>query len=348
MNQEYSKEFFWDTYKKLPEDLKEALFSDKNNEIINHICIQSGLTEEQAASVAKFTGRVLMGLLPLDELPITIELELNISQDLAGQINRQIYISIFKHLRVSLNKINDKNFSYQDQFTSESDGIEEDKKRREEVTGPKTFAKPFPSSLNPILPKQPVVSSNVVPPPSTPPAPEAVIPFKNKDEPVAQTKEPPFSYNELVKKDSIIPSQETVNEKPAPISEEKEKPSEEIAPPVPVITAPSRSAFEEELQKESIPFPDIPVSFPSTSIPSVAINSETFSKDEVTPPTIEINKTQVPSSSAPSFPVPQKPLAPNNDKNQVIVPEIPQMPVNEKSNETNSQNNDDPYKETLT
>ena len=134
MTKEYTKDYFWEVYKQLPEELKDALFSDKNNEVISHICAQAGLNEEQTALVAKYTGRVIMGLLPLHELPITIELELNISQDLAGQIHKQIYISIFKHLRVSLNKINQKNNDYTDSFTSSKDGI-----LKKEEPAPKPF-----------------------------------------------------------------------------------------------------------------------------------------------------------------------------------------------------------------
>jgi hypothetical protein len=145
MEQEYTKDYFWEVYKQLPEELKEALFSDKNNELIGQICAQAGLSEEQTSLVAKYTGRVIMGLLPLDELPITIELELNISQDLTSQINRQIYISIFKHLRVSLNKINNKNSEYSDVFTSSKDGVLE-KEAPPKVSSPRPITsspKPF-------------------------------------------------------------------------------------------------------------------------------------------------------------------------------------------------------------
>lgn len=105
MEQEYSKEFFWKTYEKLPEDLKEAVFSEKNNQILEKICAEMGLDEEKASLVAKYTGRVLMGLLPLKEFPITLELELNVDEQTANKLAREINLAIFKDVRVSLDKL---------------------------------------------------------------------------------------------------------------------------------------------------------------------------------------------------------------------------------------------------
>lgn len=110
MEEKQSKEFFWKTYEKLPEDLKEAIFSEANNEAINTICSRLKLTEEQTSLVAKYTGRTLMGLLPLEELPITLELELNVEESVAGQIIKDLNYAIFRHLRVSLNKIYSENY----------------------------------------------------------------------------------------------------------------------------------------------------------------------------------------------------------------------------------------------
>ncbi|MFA6252380.1 MAG: hypothetical protein WCX74_03200 [Candidatus Paceibacterota bacterium] len=289
MNQEYSKEFFWDTYKKLPEDLKEALFSDKNNEVINHICAQSGLDDEQTASVTKFAGRVLMGLLPLDELSVTIELELNIPQNLASQINRQIYISVFKHLRVSLNKINDKNFNYKDQFTSEDDGKEEERerKREEEAAAKRLVSKPFSG------PKPPTTNLNTVSP---------AVNVKKEDIPPSLNVEPnkqTFPPSEKPRVEVEKPESVVIPEPTAPQVEiqKTQETSSVPAIPNPAVSIPSRSAFEQELNKETIPFPDIPSSFSDGSIPTVAIG-----KEENTPTTdakIEIAPRTAPESSIP-------------------------------------------------
>ncbi|MDD5569222.1 MAG: hypothetical protein PHG23_02305 [Candidatus Pacebacteria bacterium] len=106
--EEYTKEFFWSVYKTLPEDLKEAIFSERNNEVIYNICSKLNLDEEKTSIVAKYTGRVLMGLLDLDDFPVTLELELNIDETLANKISAEINNNIFKHLRVSLMKLEEK------------------------------------------------------------------------------------------------------------------------------------------------------------------------------------------------------------------------------------------------
>lgn len=103
--EEYTKEFFWDTYKTLPEELKEAIFDEKNNQIIYNICSKLGLDENQSSIVAKYTGRVLMGLLPLKDFGVTLELELNADEFLATKITQEINFSIFKHLRLALSRL---------------------------------------------------------------------------------------------------------------------------------------------------------------------------------------------------------------------------------------------------
>jgi len=333
MNQEYSKEFFWDTYKKLPEDLKEALFSDKNNEVINHICAQSGLDDEQTASVTKFAGRVLMGLLPLDELSVTIELELNIPQNLASQINRQIYISVFKHLRVSLNKINDKNFNYKDQFTSEDDGKEEERerKREEEAAAKKLVSKPFSS------PKPPAI--NIF---NTSGVPAANV--KKEDTPPNLNVEPngqTFSPSEKPKIEVEKPESVAIPEPAVPQVEiQKTQETPPIpAVPSPTINTPSRSAFEQELKKETIPFPDIPVSFSDGSIPAVAIGKEENA------PTADVKMESSPSV-APEPSVPEvKMQADVKSDSSVVDTSDTQTPVENNAQQEQESNSKDPYKE---
>lgn len=331
MNEEYSKDFFWDTYKKLPEDLKEALFSDKNNEVINHICSQSGLNEEQSAVVAKFTGRVLMGLLPLDEFPITIELELSIGQDLASQINRQIYISVFKHLRVSLNKINDTNSHYKDQFTSDSDGKEEELRRREEAMHPKPITKPSIPVNNSSKP------SNIVFPPKEIKTEETMpidLGVKTKE-----IKDPPFSYNEssidiprggdVVDKMAIDPSIKT--------SESPEEDLSEVAPSIPDV--PSRSAFEQELKKENVPFSDIPVSFEAGSIPTVAIDE--IKNQPNANPVVEKASIEEP----PTIKTPESPKIPVNLPDSETQKVTNNVSSSFSKAQATEQNGEDPYKE---
>jgi hypothetical protein len=111
MNQENSKEVFWNAYEKLPDELKDAIFAESTVENISKACTDNGLPEEQISEVSKQTGRVLMGLLSPREFPITLELELSLDSDQARKISWDIDRLIFSHLRISLNKLYTENIA---------------------------------------------------------------------------------------------------------------------------------------------------------------------------------------------------------------------------------------------
>jgi hypothetical protein len=149
MEQEYTKEFFWSIYQKLPEDLKEAIFSEENNKTVNSICSKYNLNEDQISLAAKYTGRVLMGLLPLKDFSVTMELELNIDEETANQLSKDLHSSIFKHYTVSLDKLNGvaKNLNNSD----EKNGSVVDKKEKniiiEKTNAEEKTSDPYRESL---------------------------------------------------------------------------------------------------------------------------------------------------------------------------------------------------------
>lgn len=104
--QENSEEFFWKTYEKLPDNIKEALFAEENFNIVSEICEANGLKEEETKSqILKYVGKTLMGLLPIKEFPIILELDLDLDTEVARNISSDIDRRIFSHLRISLNKL---------------------------------------------------------------------------------------------------------------------------------------------------------------------------------------------------------------------------------------------------
>jgi hypothetical protein len=104
--QENPEESFWKTYETLPDNIKEALFSEENFNIISDICIKNGIEDEEIKSqLTKYVGKTLMGLLPIREFPIILELELNLDTEKARNISWDIDSRIFSHLRISLNKL---------------------------------------------------------------------------------------------------------------------------------------------------------------------------------------------------------------------------------------------------
>lgn len=142
--QENSEEFFWKTYEKLPDNIKEALFSEENFNIVSEICEKNGITDEETKSqLVKYVGKTLMGLLPIREFAIVLELELNLDTEVARNISWDIDSRIFSHLRISLNKL------YSPDVAEKKELVDNTKK--EEQAEPKTesLKEKIPQPVNP-------------------------------------------------------------------------------------------------------------------------------------------------------------------------------------------------------
>jgi hypothetical protein len=106
MKKEYSKEELWKIYEKLPDELKEAIFSYKTAEDISNICERHGISEgEKMSKIAKYVGRVLMGLLPPSDFEETLEKEVGIGKETAKGIRREVEMLIFYPVRKQLEEI---------------------------------------------------------------------------------------------------------------------------------------------------------------------------------------------------------------------------------------------------
>jgi hypothetical protein len=105
MEKEYTKEELWKIIEKLPDELKEAVFSEKTAEDIFNICTRNGIEDERMSKVAKYVGRVLMGLLPPSEFEETLEREVGIEKKAAKGINREVEMLIFYPVRKQLEEI---------------------------------------------------------------------------------------------------------------------------------------------------------------------------------------------------------------------------------------------------
>lgn len=123
-----SKDAFWKEYEKLPDAIKEALFSEENFKIVSDICEVNGVTGEDSKSeLMKYVGRTLMGKLPIKDFFVTLELEMDMETNKAKTISREIDRKIFSGLRIALNKIYSSNVA-ENKIVSDNkkdkDGIE--------------------------------------------------------------------------------------------------------------------------------------------------------------------------------------------------------------------------------
>jgi len=105
MPKEYSKEELWNLYKKLPEELKEAIFSEATADNIFNICTRNEIEDDRISEIARYVGRVLMGVLPPDEVQKTLEKELGLKIDLAKKVTQEISRFIFYPIKPVLEEL---------------------------------------------------------------------------------------------------------------------------------------------------------------------------------------------------------------------------------------------------
>lgn len=105
MAEKYTSEQFWQLYEKLPQELKEAIFSEETAENIFGICIRNGITDRKISEVARYTGRVLLGILPPNSFQETLEKELKIKKDSAKKVFLEINRFIFYPIKPSLEQL---------------------------------------------------------------------------------------------------------------------------------------------------------------------------------------------------------------------------------------------------
>ena len=102
----YSKEQLWKLYKELPEELKNAIFSEETADAIYDSCMENGVEEkEKISQVAENAGYVLLGLIAPEEFKKILSKEINIKKEVAEKIYQRIKIFVFVPVKTSLEKL---------------------------------------------------------------------------------------------------------------------------------------------------------------------------------------------------------------------------------------------------
>jgi hypothetical protein len=102
MAKEYSKEQLWKLYEKLPQELKEAVFSEETSDSIWEACIKNKIEGNEISEVARYTGRVLLGILPPAEFRETLEKEVKLDKEQAKKVAQEINRFVFYPVKSSL------------------------------------------------------------------------------------------------------------------------------------------------------------------------------------------------------------------------------------------------------
>ena len=101
----YTKEQFWKLYEKLPEELKDAIFSEETADNIYEICNRNEIEDEKISKIAKYTGRVLLGVLLPNEFQETLEKKVGLTKNKASKISQEINRFVFYPVKESLASI---------------------------------------------------------------------------------------------------------------------------------------------------------------------------------------------------------------------------------------------------
>lgn len=105
MPKEYSKEEIWKLYEKISPELKEAIFSEETAESIWDICSRNRIEDERISEIARYTGRVLLGILPPDDFQETLEKELKLEKSVAKRAAQEINRFIFYPVKPLLEEL---------------------------------------------------------------------------------------------------------------------------------------------------------------------------------------------------------------------------------------------------
>jgi len=104
MEKEYTKEEWWKLYEQLPPPLQEAIFSQENAKTFAQICQRHNIADKSQV-IAKYIGRVLLGLLPVEDFRIKLEEILNFEEKLSKEVFHDINRFIFLPVKAELNQI---------------------------------------------------------------------------------------------------------------------------------------------------------------------------------------------------------------------------------------------------
>lgn len=95
MAKEIDQKLIFEILEKLPEEIKEVLFSGETADSIYNICKKEGVPNQKIAPVAKYVGHVLIGALSAGDFQKTLEKDVGLEKAVAERINQQINKNFF-------------------------------------------------------------------------------------------------------------------------------------------------------------------------------------------------------------------------------------------------------------
>ena len=103
MSLEYSEEQFWKLYYKLPEELRKAMFSVELADNMYDICGRNEI--DNVPRLTELTQYVLLGVLSPEDFQETVKKEMDLKEEVAKRITREVYRFVLHPLKYSLESL---------------------------------------------------------------------------------------------------------------------------------------------------------------------------------------------------------------------------------------------------
>jgi len=103
MLKRYTTEEFWKLYEKLPEDLQEAIVSEKTGNDLFDICQRNEIKEE--SNIIEIVGYVFLGVLNPNDLEKTLQEELNLGLEKSKRVALEIERFVLYSFKYSLDNL---------------------------------------------------------------------------------------------------------------------------------------------------------------------------------------------------------------------------------------------------
>ncbi|MBM3256886.1 MAG: hypothetical protein FJY98_00950 [Candidatus Liptonbacteria bacterium] len=242
-----ANDLVWQRWDMLPPDLREALASEKNGELVSQVCEAEHLSEEKYREVARIASWVFLGFLHPEDVANEVKLSTGIHPEIANKIAVTLNSKIFGSLRDELDAVYAPPGTHPEEHAAPTqmediqtpDAFEQTLEKLKPESGENSFFKEAPVTLDSlesspeITPSPSFTPPQDITPPSfdmsftPPPAPTETPPAPNV--PSSSTDATPFILHE----EPGAPSLPRVEDFSLNIKPEEFGPSESEAIPVP-------------------------------------------------------------------------------------------------------------------
>lgn len=105
MTTKYTPQQIDKALEKLPDELKEAVFSMETADAIWQACTKQKITDERMTKIAEYAGYVLMGLLLPQEFQEKLQKEIKLPKKAAEELGREINRFVFYPVKPALEEL---------------------------------------------------------------------------------------------------------------------------------------------------------------------------------------------------------------------------------------------------